>query len=98
MSSAKGSTSASMASEPTIIEHGQGRRSEAPPAAAELGTPAKGGLLRERDSARFQGGFPMTKTRTRTKLLLSLSLFGLAAATAMPAAAAEIGNGFTING
>ena len=37
-------------------------------------------------------------TKTRTKLLLSLSLFGLAAAMAMPAAAAEIGNGFTING
>jgi uncharacterized protein (TIGR02001 family) len=35
---------------------------------------------------------------TRTKLLLTLSLFGLAAGMTTPAAAADLGNGFTING
>ena len=35
---------------------------------------------------------------TRTRLLLSLSLLGLAAGTAAPAAATDLGNGFSING
>ena len=35
---------------------------------------------------------------TRTRFLLSLSLSGLAAAMATPAAAAELGHGFTVNG
>jgi uncharacterized protein (TIGR02001 family) len=35
---------------------------------------------------------------TKTKLLLSLSLFGLAAGMATPAAAVDLGHGFTING
>jgi uncharacterized protein (TIGR02001 family) len=35
---------------------------------------------------------------TRTKLLVSLSLFGLAAGMAAPAAAADVGHGFTITG
>ena len=35
---------------------------------------------------------------TRTRLLLSLSLFSLAAGMAAPAAAADLGHGFTVNG
>src|SRR3954453_2300359 len=48
----------------------------------------------EAETTAFREGFPMTKKN----LLLSLSLFGLAAGMAPPAAAADLGGGFTING